>query len=219
MARIVCDSSSLVSLSDNCFLFLLEDLKDTEFLIPAGVKQEIIDKPITSKRFELSAIRLNRLVAQGRLKVFSDPDVLHYSKRITDLANSLLMYGNDYVKIMHEGEAETIGCLKVLKENALLIDERTTRQLIEGPDQLKKYMEARTGYNLKVNENSKRELEKELSGIRVIRSVELLAYAYEKGLLEKFGTNKILEAGLWSLKFSGCSMTDDEIREYVQMLL
>lgn len=218
MKRIVCDSSSLISLTDNCMLFLLHQLKGAEYYVPKGVEQEIVAYPMRTKRFELPAIRIKQMITDGTLHVYDHPQIYDYAEKITRLANSLFKFKKRFVKIVHEGEAQSIGCMRVLGTNTLLTDERTVRHLIEDPEQLKRYMEARTQYELQMDKHVCEELRRELEGIQVIRSADLLAYAYDKGLLNKFGTPQILDAGLWGLKFAGCSITSEEISEYVDLL-
>lgn len=214
--KIPCDSSSLISLSDNCILRVLENNKN-KFVVPKRVKMEVFDSPFSTKRFKLRAIQINSFIKRGVIEVIDNPFIYSYAQEITDLANSLLNYRGDYIKIIHQGEAEVIACAKLLKENTVVLDERTTRHLIEDIDKLKKYMESRTGLRLEVNEGAKKKLEKELSGIDVIRSAEIFAYAYEKQVLP-YNTKDALEAGLYALKFSGCSITDEEIKDYVELL-
>ena len=53
----------------------------------------------------------------------------------------------------------------------------------------------------------------------VIRSVDLLAFAYEKNLLKGIITNKeYLKSALYSLKFNGCAVSFEEIDEYLNNL-
>ena len=47
---------------------------------------------------------------------------------------------------------------------------------------------------------------------KVIRSTELIYVAYKKGLVKLKG-KLVLDALLWALKFKGCSISGDEIRE------
>ena len=217
MRKIVCDASSVISLAENCFLPLLQDLKNAEFIVSKCVEKEIVEKPLATRRFGLEAVRAGLLVEKGIIKVVDDPFIQEYTKKITDLANSLLKYKEGYVKIMHEGEAQSIACLKFLGAKTLLIDERTTRLLIEDIELLKKYIESRTGFKLEIDENVLCQIKKESAEINVIRSCEILAYAYENNLLKDFG-DKVFETGLWALKFSGCSITDEEIKEYLDLL-
>lgn len=215
--KIPCDSSSLISLADNCLLRIMEN-SEHKFVIPKRVRMEIFDAPFSTKRFKLRAIQMDSFLKRGAIEIIDNPFIYDYAGKIADLANSLLTYHGDNVRIIHRGEAEVIACMKFLKENTILIDERTTRHLIEDPDQLKKYMKSRTGLQVEINEKVKRELLKEFKGVNVIRSAEVFAYAYEKRLFPQYDAKDALEGGLYALKFSGCSMTDEEIKDYIELL-
>ena len=215
--KIPCDSSSLISLADNCLLRIMEG-GEHRFVIPKRIRMEIFDAPFSTKRFKLRAIQMDSFLKRGVIEVIDDPFIYDYAERVAGLANSLLTYHGDNVRIIHQGEAEVIACMKFLKSNTILIDERTTRHLIEDPDQLKKYMKSRTGLDVEINEKAKRELMKEFRGVNVMRSAEVFAYAYEKRLFPQYDVKEALEGGLYALKFSGCSMTDEEIKDYIELL-
>lgn len=215
--RIVCDSSSLISLSDNCLLGIIGNLRSVRFIVPMKVREEIIDNPLRTKRFELKAVLMDNFLKNSGLEIFNHPKIPEYSKYYTDLANGLFRYKGRDIKIIQEGEASGLACLKILKEDSMLVDERTTRLLIEDMDLLKKYIEKRTNLTLDVNVNKREQLEEELSRINVMRSSELFAYAFDKGYFTSM-RKQVLEGGLWGLKFSGCSITEDEINDYLKLL-
>ncbi|MFH0987141.1 MAG: hypothetical protein V1911_03805, partial [Candidatus Micrarchaeota archaeon] len=139
-------------------------------------------------------------------------------EKVMNSVNSLLKFGKHDIKLIQTGESEAIACYKKLNADALLVDERTTRHLVEDMLKLKQYMESRTGYSLQINESGKREVEKIVEGISILRSSELFASSFERGVFKKFTDHEILEAGLLSLKFSGCSITDEEIEQYKELL-
>ncbi len=218
MKEIVCDSSSLISMSDNCLLWLLPEFK-VEFIVPAEVKREIVDRPLKTAKFEFKAMRLSQAIDSGSIKVLDAGGVSERGKRIVELSNSIFSYGRHNVKIVHGGEAESIALMEKKGIQTLLIDERTTRLLIEDRDALRKYIEHRTGFHLKVNQKIERQLADELDGISVIRSSELLAWAYEQGLLGKYGGGReLLHASLYGLKYSGCAISTEEIEDYMKLL-
>ena len=216
MSKIVCDASSLISMSDNCLLWLLPGFK-AEFIVPGEVKRELVDKPLKEARFQFKALRLSRAIESGDITVVHG--VAKQAKKIASLANSLFKYGSHNVNILHGGEAQSIALMQEQGIQTLLVDERTTRLLVEDRKSLKKYIERRTGFNLKLNHKIEREIEKELEGISVIRSSELLAWAYENGLMTKFGKGRsVLHASLYGLKYSGCAISNNEIEDYMRLL-
>ena len=69
---IIFDSSTLISFSMNGLLPELKALKKVFngiFIITSDVKREVIDKPITIKRFELDALRLKQLLDENVLEM------------------------------------------------------------------------------------------------------------------------------------------------------
>ena len=79
-----------------------------------------------------------------------------------------------------------------------------------------------------INDKNIIELKKILRPLRVIRSVELVTIAYEKGLLDRYVFDEekkiipnlekeLLEASLWALKLNGCSVSDNEIKQIIKL--
>ena len=82
--RVVCDSSSLISLCDNCLLWMLKEIAGkTELIITPAVKQEIVDNPLATRRFELRAIQLNKAINDGLVVIFDD------KKTVSDLVEEV----------------------------------------------------------------------------------------------------------------------------------
>src|SRR3989344_4235143 len=122
---IVCDSSSLISLSETCNLgvlsFLQEDFK-ADFVIPAAVENEIVERPSKVGRFSYSAARIRHLVNESVLRVVANPSVAGEAERIMQKANSLFYAENPErpLKILQQGEAECLALLAPLQSKALL---------------------------------------------------------------------------------------------------
>lgn len=217
MTKIICDSSSLISLSDNCFLYLLKDL-GKEFIITPGVKREIVNYPMQTKRFMYKGIRLQEMIEDGTLKVMDHPDLKSETLRIENNANKLLSIGKRNINVIHEGEAESIALYELIDADAFLVDERTTRHLIEAPEKVRDYMQSRIEKKIDLNTKIADTFKGEMKNIQIIRSSEILAFTYEKEKVKSCANTKCLEAALFALKFSGCSITEEEIKEYVEML-
>ena len=152
------------------------------------------------------------------LGILFSPSVLALPRPafIKDL-NIVDMDRND-VRIIHNGEAECIALYKLIEADAFLVDERTTRHLIEAPEKLHEYMQSRLSRKIDVNMRAIELSKKVIGKMNVIRSSEVLAFAYENGLLNLEENKKTLEAALYALKFSGCSITEEEIQEYIKLL-
>jgi len=219
MSLIVWDSGPLISLGDNCLSGIIEKLSEKhDLIITKGVVDEIVNHPFTTKKFKLKALQLKKLIDKGVIRVVEKKGIKEQAENVMNLTNSLLEYKGKKIKIVQRGEAESVAAYKILKADALVIDERTTRHLIEDPIKVKEYMQSRTGFKVKMNENVFKEIKKELKDINVLRSAEIVAFAYEKGLMKECMLKPCLEAALYAVKFSGCSITKEEISEYIKML-
>ena len=219
MKRIACDSSSLISLSNSCLLWLLRDL-NAEFMISSSVEQEVVDKPLRSDRFAFSALRLKQAIGDGRIVVASEPRAYEISLKLMRLANSLLVVNKKPVKLLHVGEAHSLALLVALEDaDTFLIDERTTRLLIEDLDALVAFISRRLHTKPVMDKGIAKELKKMLKGIRVVRSSEIVAFAFDEGLFKKLGSGKtVLRAVLCALRNSGCALSTKEIKQYVDFL-
>ncbi len=221
MTEIACDSSSLISLGNNCTLNLIpffSDNHDVDFYISKAVKQEIVDRPTQTKKFKFTGLKMNQLIQEGYLKVIDEP-VKEYTNRFLELSNSLLSSKEtgENIEILHRGEAEAIGTLKYLGTNNLLIDERTTRLLIEDIHVLKDYISSRVKEEIEIEKDVKEKIDIETNDIDVIRSSELIARGYETGFFKE-KTKDMLEGSLYGVKFAGCAIKSEEIKEYLKLI-
>jgi len=150
--KIVLDSSSLISLSETCLIKTIAGLKKTgiEFIIPKSVEFETVTRPMEIKRFELNAERIEKAINEGWITVgelgIEGRDI---ARRIDFLANNSFYYQNKPIQIMHSGETGTLALLKSENVDALVIDERTSRMLIENPEKLRAVMQRRKGIKIK----------------------------------------------------------------------
>ncbi len=220
MKTIVCDSSSLISLGDNCYLNLLPFFKEKhgiKFVIPESIHKEIYRRPYRTKRFKLKAIKMKEMIDQGYLEVIDSQTVKDYAERFSKLANSLLTSGGHEIEIIHQGEIETIALTKHLGARNLMIDERTTRLLIENTAMLRDYLSSQVEKKIEIDRKKKGKIKMETQDINVIRSSELIALAYEEGYF-KNKKQDILEASLYALKYAGCAIKHEEINDYLKII-
>lgn len=107
--------------------------------------------------------------------------------------------------------------LSISKSNCLAVDERTTRLLIEDPYALLDILKRkRSNKRIELVQERYDKFKQLIGNPIVIRSVDLLAFAYEKNLLKGIITNKeYLRSALYSLKFNGCAVSFEEIEEYL----
>ncbi len=219
---IVFDASTLISFSQSCLIEILHRLQkqsNWRFLVTRTVYNEIITNPMKIKRFELNAIRLSRAIDQGWL-AFIEPTSAETAKteEISRHANQTFFANKQPLSLVHAGEAEALALCQSRKIPILAMDERTTRMLIEGPNQLREILAERTNNQIETNETSLDAFRRNFSDLTIVRSVELLGLAYERKLFEPTlsQNHQSLEAGLFALKFSGCAVSETELNEFLQ---
>ncbi|MBD3388792.1 MAG: hypothetical protein GF416_06965 [Candidatus Altiarchaeales archaeon] len=216
---IVVDSSSIISMAVNCLCPVIGKL-GVEFTITPKVYEEIISKPSGSKRFALESMRINQLIKSGSLVVRKCESDL--GDRILSAANKIYSIKGKNLKIIHAAESEAIGLAGEMNAKALLIDERTTRLLMEDPYELRKLLSHRNKKEVNMDDQALREIKELMPDIPVIRSAEVTAVAYEKGILTRMhgvADKDVLGAALSALKFSGCAITWDEVKEYEKAVI
>ena len=222
---IIFDSGALISFSMNGITRILSGLKGAfkgKFLITQEVKREIIDVPIRIKKFELEALKIKKLLDDGILELpssvgISDSEIEKADQRFLEIANSTFNGRGRDIHILDHGEASCLALSKILTEkgidNIIAVDERTTRLLVERPENLKHIFEERM--NTKVTIKS--ENTKFFKGFRIIRSAELAYVAYKKNLVDLKDGNLVLDALLYALKFKGAAISGEEIEEIKRM--
>ncbi len=216
---IIFDAGALISFGMNGIVEIIRDLKGVfkgHFIVTQKVKEEIIDKPIKIKRFELEALRLKELLDEGILEL---PDSLgikqgEINKRAQDyldIVNSTFVTAKKSVHLIELGEASCLALSNILHEkgikNIIAIDERTMRSFIETPGDLRKFLQKK----LHTKITPKLQNYKQFQKIKMIRSAELIYVAYKKGLIKR--DFMMLDALLYAVKFKGCSISGEEIRE------
>ncbi|MEK6833301.1 MAG: hypothetical protein AABY32_04585 [Nanoarchaeota archaeon] len=217
---IIFDAGALISLSINGLLNELRKLKGIfkgSFLITEQVKAEVIDKPLKIKEFELEALKVQQLLDDKVLEMadsygINNSLISKKTEEILNIANSLFMSSNIKMNIMQLGEASCLALSNILSEkgveNIIAIDERTTRMLVEKPENLKELLERKTHAKIIL-------LKKDFQyfkNFKIIRSVELMYVAWKKNLID-LKKGDVLDAVLYALKFKGCSVSDEEIDE------
>ncbi|HLC37027.1 MAG TPA: hypothetical protein VJK05_05480 [archaeon] len=221
MVKLVFDSSTIISISESCLIKILKNLTNTagfEFIIPASVEEESVTKPMGINRFKLSAIRIKDGIDEGWIKVWPQShDIEDEMQSLQELANNIFWLDNKPIEILHRGEAETLALINKTDAEILIIDERTTRLLIENPKSLKSFIEKKHMESVSMDSSMLNGFKKKISHIEIMRSTELMALAFEKGLFEEeLGSGKqALEASLFALKYNGCAVSVEEILKYL----
>lgn len=217
---IIFDASTLISLAMNGLLPELTNLKKVfkgKFIITKEVKGEIIDKPLKIKRFELEGLKLKQLL-DG--KILEMPSALNIDEtRISKETNDLLDIANRTfqgrgrdIKLIDLGETSCLVLSRILDErkieNVVAVDERTTRMLSEKPGNLERLLQKKLHTKVTFN----KENFKFFKDFRFIRSSELVYVMWKKGVT-RLKNGMVLDALLYAVKFKGCAISGDEIRE------
>ena len=218
MKALIFDSGTLINLSMNGLLDILEKLKkdfNGKFLITKEVKYEVIDRPIGIYRFELGAIRVQNLIDSGVLELpsameISDELIKKGTEELMEIANRSVQVNSRWVDIVSKGEMSCLALSRELSErkieNMIAIDERTTRVLSENPESMERIMSEKIHRRVHVDEEKLRAFSK----FRFIRSSEIVYVAYKKGLTDITG-KRALEALLYATRFKGAAISFEEI--------
>lgn len=188
-----------------------------ELVVSNDVASESVWKPIQNKKFSLNAARIKHLFNSGVVKVISSNDSDKLEEKILSIANECFYSKGKPITIIQRGEAEALALAKMHGSNILFIDERTTRALFENPLRLKQVLEKRRGQNISINRDKIRILREMFRDLKIFRSVDIVAFAYKQDLFNgELDHGKLeLEAALYATKFSGCSVSEKEIEDYL----
>jgi len=188
-----------------------------QLIVPPAVRKEIVENPSHSKKYGFKAYQMNNYFEDNLLHVYPG-DIKKEAGLILNYANNVFEHKNRAIKLIHAGEAEALACLNQTDDKTFLVDERTMRLLIEDPLKLQDYMEHTMKKKVIVDHKALEKFQEFTQGIKVIRSSELAVYAYENKWFDHQATEKTLGDMLYALKFAGCSITQEEIKRYVEML-
>jgi len=222
MKQISCDAGPIISLSMNNLLWVLKELKKRKvnFCVGPDVKSEMFDRPINIRRFKLKAIQVLDLISEGVISVLEvDKNI---KEELMALSNNVFYAYKRPIPIVHCGEIETLAMTIEKSHDAMLIDERTMRLLVESPIQLKTILASKLHTKIKINYDSLDKFQNIVKNVKIIRSSELVTSAYSLGLFNGYLEEnqqkvlpdikeRILDGLLWGMKLSGCSISEEEI--------
>ncbi|MFH1221730.1 MAG: hypothetical protein V1492_01460 [Candidatus Micrarchaeota archaeon] len=220
---IVCDSGSLITLTSACntdLLYFFKNKFNVNFVIPSGVEDEVVTYPLGKgiKKYMQSALRIKNAINDGVITVLGIEQTAHDRDSILTMGNNLFFARGKSIKLLDLGETEMLALAKEIGADTVMLDERTMRMLIEAPFRLKEHMEEELKVNIMVNRTNLNEFSNYAKGLLALRSSELIILGYEHGFFDKFhGMEKqALEAALYSARFSGCSISFNEITGYLR---
>ncbi len=229
MRTIVFDASSLISMSTSCLLWTLKKLKErfnVRFVIPPEVKRECVDNAMHNYRWGLGSERIKSLIESGIIDVVDPENLKEVTDEFMNFANNVFEARGKAIKIIHAGEAELIALASLTGAETICVDEKTMRLLMEKPENLHMTLQSKLHTKVNFNQDIIEKLRNALptgSSQKVIRSTEIISLAYSEGIMSKDlgnisdGSNA-LKMALWSLRFAGCSISSQEINDYVKML-
>ena len=230
-SSIVFDSGPIISLSLNNMLWTLKPLRERfkgKFLISKGVQNEIVNRPMGSRKYKFEALQVSEVIREGILEVVDNERLQGVTLDLLNKANSLFSCKGENIQIVHHGEMSSLALALEIDASAFVVDERTTRLLIENPYMLMKILSNRLHAKIEVNKTAFDDLRSRLGKLRVIRSVEMGTVAFKPGLLDRYLPDKLfqsnpklvlLDSVLWSLKLNGCSISEDEIEDIKKIVI
>jgi len=226
MKSIFFDAGPVISLSTNNLLWILKELKNkfgVKFYLSYSVKRELIDVPYHSKKFKFEALQVMKVVEDGVFELVPVETTAELTRELLFLANNSFFAKKSPIRIVHEGEIDSISGAIIMQSDAVAIDERTTRLLIEDWQSLMELLQKKLHTKIEVNfENLNKFLEK-TKGMKIIRSAELAVIAYENGMLDSYlpavkdAEKELLDGVLWGIKLNGCSLSSEEIEKVIEI--
>ncbi|MBT4446275.1 hypothetical protein HOA92_03385 [archaeon] len=227
------DAGPIITLALSQLLWILEPLRQKTgmtFYITPAVYSELVEKPQTIRRFQFEALHVQKLLREGTIQLYSKKISKQTTTRLTRLANNSFQIKEGPLEILQAGELETLA-LAMETNAAMLMDERTLRLLIEKPTGMKRLLEGRKRKRVKSNPEILKQFQALVGRPSIIRSVELIAVAFEFGIIDSFlpeisptkdlnaAKRQLLESVLWNAKYHGASVIDHEIDEIMQAVL
>ncbi len=222
------DAGPLITLTMARLLWILKPLKSIfggKFYITQAVYEEVVTKPGSIKRFAYESLEIQKLLKEGIIELYPTVPKTKVAS-LTTLSNKLYtVNGGKWLEIIQAGEMETVVASQKRGLKTIVMDERTMRLLIEDCKALKSLLERRSRKKVNAHAQNITQFTQGIGKIPIIRSIELAAVAFSKGLLDSYlpsGTRArevLLDAILWDTKYNGCAVTEHEIAELTEFLL
>ncbi|MEA3430681.1 MAG: hypothetical protein U9R08_05390 [Nanoarchaeota archaeon] len=221
------DTGPIINLTLNNLLWVLGAMNKRfkgKFCITPGVKAELIDRPLNSRKFSFEALQIIRALRKDYMTVFEDKTIRKRALELMNIANKIYSAHGRPIQILHYAEMESLVAALKYKADALVVDERTLRVIIEKPGDLASLLRRRLHTNISVNKIELQKFNSEVGSLRLIRSAELVTVAYELGILDLYvpsgmanGRRKLLDSLLWAFKLNGCAITRREIDDLLRL--
>lgn len=223
MKAIVFDSGPIITFALNSLLPLFNFLQkhyEGIFYIPTIVQKEIIDQPSRSKRFAFESYLIRGLLKDNIIETFDTSVYRQETDIITSLANSIYSINNKDLEILNAGELDALVLAKNINAEAVVVDERTTRLILENPYRLQKTLAKKFSGRVKINKEKLKEFERHFSTLKIIRSVELALVGLDRGYFNSMtryeNKEDFVKSLLWALKFNGAAVSEREIETLIK---
>ncbi len=215
--KISFDAGPLISFSNTCLLDVLDVLPFDPVVAP-WVVNEILRFPRATKHYKLSALRIQKYINKGKIREMElGSKGVELADRIQHVANTIYFAHKRPLKLVHRGEVEALA-LAMITDGIFAVDERTIRMMAEDPFQLRLILESKMGMHITMDKKRAEEFQELVADVLMVRSVDLLAYAAELGAFKDAPDEReFVEAALYALKFAGCSVSEEEIREFLSV--
>ncbi|MBI2662450.1 hypothetical protein HYX11_03245 [Candidatus Woesearchaeota archaeon] len=195
-----------------------------KFYITPAVHKELVERPISVKRFEFEALQVEKLMRDGILELY---DAVPKKKvvELIALANGSFSLDGKTMDVIQSGEMESVATALEIGAEGVVMDERTLRLFIENNKEMVKLLENRFKKRVMADKDKMNLFSAALKEVTIIRSIELVGLAYKIGLLDgyvpegKEGKEVLVDAVLWATKFNGCAVTEEEIEDLKNFLL
>src|SRR3989344_4098761 len=127
MKAVIFDTGTLITLSMNCLLDLLRELKkisNTRFIITRDVEYEAVKRPLNILMFKLGAMRIKELIDDGTLEFpeafgINKNDIDKLTKEILYEANNMFFEHDKPIHINDLGESSILALGKLLRDKKI----------------------------------------------------------------------------------------------------
>ena len=124
---LIFDSGTLINLSMNGLLYILEELKkitNIKFLITSQVKSETVDRPSNVPRFELGALRIKEMINSEILQMplsfnISNESINLTTTELKEIANHMVEARGKWIEIVSDAEMSCLALSKKLSEKGV----------------------------------------------------------------------------------------------------
>lgn len=149
--------------------------------------------------------------------VAPSPVTREYCAKAAQWSNRMFFANSHPLELLQAGELEALAVYKDMSADALAIDERTCRMMLEDPMRLRSLISKRHDQKIDADSAAVRAFGDFFGRPVVVRSCDLLALCFEQGLFEDdlVSSKQGVEAALWAVKFAGCAVSGAEIDSFL----